>query len=96
MNSTVVTIHASDRDKGVDGVVYYYLVGSSNLQGFALDPLSGSVRVVQRPDYESSPSILLMAIAKNWGSVLGNDTDYCYINITVQVRKEDIFFNYVF
>nr|KAG5699632.1 hypothetical protein BaRGS_005080 [Batillaria attramentaria] len=85
MNTTLVTIHATDDDKGVDGVVYYYLVGSSNLKGFALDPLTGTLRVVQRPDYESSPRIILTALAKNWGSILGNnDTDICTITITVE------------
>lgn len=84
MNTTLTTLSATDRDKGVDGIVYYYLVGSSNLRGFALDPLTGALVVVERPDYESSPNIILTAIAKNWGSVQGNDTDTCTINITVE------------
>ncbi|KAL8587634.1 hypothetical protein ACOMHN_045323 [Nucella lapillus] len=84
MNTTLTTIRATDRDKGVDGVVYYYLVGSSNLKGFTVEPLTGALVVVSRPDYESSPRILLTAMAKNWGSIQGNDTDTCTIHITVQ------------
>ncbi|KAL8624020.1 hypothetical protein ACOMHN_041610 [Nucella lapillus] len=84
MNTTILTLQATDSDKGVDGVVYYYLIGASNLKGFQLHPLSGDLVVVQRPDYESSPFLVLTAMAKNWGSIQGNDTDTCTINITVE------------
>ena len=46
--------------------------------------VTGELVVVQRPDYESSPEIRLTAMAKNWGSVQGNDTDTCDIIITVE------------
>lgn len=97
MNTTVLTLLATDQDKGVDGIIYYYLVGASNLQGFALEPLTGALKVVGRPDYESSPVIILTALVKNWGSIAGNDTDTCIISITVKdandppVFKEQIY-----
>ncbi|XP_076446003.1 cadherin-related tumor suppressor-like [Babylonia areolata] len=78
MNSTLLTLQASDADRGVDGVVYFYLLGPSNLRGFRLHPLTGDLVVVERPDYESSPFIVLTALAKNWGSVQGQRHGHVY------------------
>lgn len=83
MGTSVGQVKALDNDQGVDGIVYYYLEGQSNLRGFIIEPITGLVKVSQRPDYESSPHILLTVIAKNWGSIQGNDTDTCTVNISV-------------
>ncbi|GFN76593.1 cadherin-related tumor suppressor-like [Plakobranchus ocellatus] len=80
---SVGEVHAQDADKGVDGIVYYYLEGESNLKGFSMEPTSGVLRVASRPDYEASPNVELTVIAKNWGSIQGNDTDTCIITITI-------------
>lgn len=78
------SVTATDDDHGEDGVVYYYLVGLSNSKGFKLDYKTGEIIVSGRPDYESSPTIVLNVMAKNWGSIKGGDTDECTISITVE------------
>lgn len=83
MGTSVGQVKAVDNDAGIDGIVYYYLEGQSNLRGFSIEPVSGVVKVSKRPDYESSPYIVLTVIAKNWGSVKGNDTDTSTVNITI-------------
>ncbi|KAH9519842.1 hypothetical protein Btru_071040, partial [Bulinus truncatus] len=83
IGTSVGRVTAVDNDHGVDGIIYYYLDAQSNLKGFQVEPLTGLVRVSKRPDFESSPTVLLSVIAKNWGSVQGNDIDTCTINVTV-------------
>lgn len=82
--TSVGSVHAEDSDKGPDGVVNYFLIGDSNSKGFKIDPRTGDILVSGKPDYESSPSITLQVLAKNWGSVKGNDTDTCTVHITVE------------
>lgn len=82
--TSVGTVHAEDNDKGPDGIVNYFLIGDSNAKGFKIDPRTGDILVSGKPDYESSPMITLQVLAKNWGSVKGNDTDTCTVHITVQ------------
>lgn len=81
--TTVGSVLATDLDAGVDGVVYYFLMGSSNLRGFKINALTGNITVSGKPDYESHPRLTLDVMAKNWGSVKGNDTDQCRVHITV-------------
>ncbi|KAK3099557.1 hypothetical protein FSP39_006219 [Pinctada imbricata] len=84
-NGTVIgSIQATDQDGGEDGVVYYYLVGSSNTKGFSVNFRTGEIYVSGKPDYESSPQVILTALAKNRGSIRGNDTDTCIVKINVQ------------
>ena len=83
LNSTVGQVFASDKDAGIDGIVYYFFIGSSNLKGFQIDHRTGTIYVSRRPDYESSPQIVLTVIAKNWGSIRGHDIDHCEVIISV-------------
>lgn len=82
--TSVGQVLATDEDSGPDGIVNYFLIGDSNAKGFKIDPRSGIILVSGKPDYESSPSITLEVLAKNWGSVKGNDTDTCTVHISVQ------------
>jgi len=84
MSTSVGRVSADDKDAGFDGVVNYFLIGDSNAKGFKIDPRTGEILVSGQPDYESSPQITLSVLAKNWGSVKGNDTDTCEVVITVQ------------
>eukprot|EP00058_Branchiostoma_floridae_P002319 XP_002587807.1 hypothetical protein BRAFLDRAFT_92256 [Branchiostoma floridae] len=81
--TTVGTVYATDRDDGPDGIVNYILVGSSNDKGFAIGLESGAITVAQRLDRETSSHIILSVIAKNRGSILGNDIDEIQVNITI-------------
>ena len=98
IGSTVATLHAIDRDRGVDGTVYYFFVGDSNLRGFALNLTTGDLTVAARADYESLPLVHVTAMVKNWGSVFGNDTDTCVVKVIVRdandppVFTQDIYF----
>eukprot|EP00106_Octopus_bimaculoides_P021842 XP_014789284.1 PREDICTED: cadherin-related tumor suppressor-like [Octopus bimaculoides] len=81
--TSVGAVLATDRDAGPDGIVYYFLMDSSNLKGFKINPLSGVITVSGKPDYESQSHITLDVMAKNWGSVKGNDTVQCKVHITI-------------
>jgi len=83
-NDPVGSVLATDQDHGEDRIVYYYLVGSSNSQGFKINYQSGLITVSGKPDYESSPIIKLNVLAKNWGSIQGNDTNQCVVTISIQ------------
>lgn len=83
-NTSVGKVTATDHDSGEDGIVYYFLIGESNLKGFKINPRNGEIIVSGKPDYESSPRITLTVLAKNWGSVKGNDTSVCTVHISVQ------------
>lgn len=83
-NTSVGQVLATDDDAGADGIVNYFLIGDSNAKGFRIDPRTGVILVSGQPDYESSPSIQLEVLAKNWGSVKGNDTDTCIVYISIQ------------
>ncbi|KAJ8298120.1 hypothetical protein KUTeg_024651 [Tegillarca granosa] len=91
----VGTVMATDQDHGEDGKVYYYLIGASNLKGFKIYPTSGQIVVAGKPDYESSPQIILNVMAKNWGSVKGNDTDQCQVRISIQDANDAPVFSQV-
>ncbi|KAK3610123.1 hypothetical protein CHS0354_039903 [Potamilus streckersoni] len=80
-----IPLRATDGDLGEDGIVYYYLVGSSNLKGFKINHTTGQISVAGSLDYESSmpKRITLEALAKNWGSIRGNDTDTCIVQISL-------------
>lgn len=91
--SPVGSVHATDQDQGEDGMVYYYLVGNSNNRGFKVNYRTGLVIVSGQPDYESSPQITLIVLAKNWGSVQGNDTDQCMVSIKVTDANDAPVFN---
>ncbi|XP_071089001.1 protocadherin Fat 4-like [Haliotis cracherodii] len=84
INSSIGSVLATDQDKGIDGIVYYFLIGSSNLRGFRIDHQTGVIHVAGRPDYESSQEIILNVMAKNWGSIQGNDTDTCQVFVTIE------------
>ena len=83
-NTSVGKVTATDLDGGEDGIIYYFIVGEGNLKGFKINPRNGEIVVSGKPDYESSPRITLTVLAKNWGSVKGNDTSTCTVHISVQ------------
>lgn len=73
-----------DRDKGIDGVVYYYLIGFSNVKGFSVNYKIGDIFVFGKLDYESFLYVVLNVLVKNWESVKGNDIDICTVIISVE------------
>ncbi|GBM44837.1 Cadherin-related tumor suppressor [Araneus ventricosus] len=84
VGTTVGQLQAVDEDSGVDGEVYFLLVGSSNNKGFQIDSKSGSIKVSRALDRESQSRVVLTVLAKNAGSIRGNDTDEAQIVISIQ------------
>lgn len=80
----VGAVKATDLDSGNDGKVYYFLVGSSNDKGFAIDRNTGVLRVSRHLDRETQNRIILTVLAKNDGSIRGNDTDEAQVIISIQ------------
>ncbi|XP_064092540.1 cadherin-related tumor suppressor-like [Macrobrachium nipponense] len=84
IGTSVGTIQATDDDKGEDGLVYYLLVGASNDRGFLIQPMTGVITVARSLDRESQNRVVLTVMAKNAGSIRGNDTDEAQITISIQ------------
>ena len=83
-SSLVGQVEAIDSDAGKDGEVFYYFVGSSNEAGFKIDKKTGVIQVKGNLDRESQDRYVLTVLAKNRGSIKGNDTDEAQIIIQVQ------------
>ena len=75
-------VEAPDFDKGKDGDVFYYIVGFGS--GFGVDKATGVIRVRDPLDRESQNRYVLTVLAKNGGSIRGNDTDEAQVIIQVQ------------
>ncbi|GIY47454.1 cadherin-related tumor suppressor [Caerostris extrusa] len=84
VGTVVGQLQALDEDSGADGEVYFLLVGSSNNKGFQIDARSGSIKVSRALDRESQSRVVLTVLAKNSGSIRGNDTDEAQIVISIQ------------
>lgn len=84
IGANVGAVKASDLDAGDDGKVYYFLVGSSNDKGFIIDHNTGILRVSRHLDRETQNRIILTVLAKNTGSIRGNDTDEAQVIISIQ------------
>merc|ERR1719259_299363 len=84
IGKSVGSIQATDQDKGADGIIYYLMVGSSNDKGFTIHPTTGELKVSRSLDRESQNRVVLTVMAKNSGSIRGNDTDEAQIIISIQ------------
>jgi len=84
IGSQIGSVQATDEDNGDDGIVYYLLVGSSNDRGFLINTNTGAITISRRLDRESQSRVVLTVLAKNSGSIKGNDTDEAQIVISVQ------------
>ena len=84
IGTKVGSIQATDEDKGSDGIVYYLLVGSSNDKGFHIEPTTGEITVSRNLDREKQNRVVITVMAKNAGSIRGNDTDEAQIIISIK------------
>ena len=84
MDTAVGQIHALDQDQGKDGEVFYFLIGNSNDRGFHINKRTGVITVQKSLDRESQNRFVLTVLAKNRGSIQGNDTDEAQVIIQVQ------------
>ncbi|XP_054721266.1 cadherin-related tumor suppressor-like, partial [Uloborus diversus] len=84
VGTAVGQLQVLDDDSGADGEVYFLLVGCSNNKGFQIDTKTGSIKVSRILDRESQSRVVLTVLAKNAGSIRGNDTDEAQIVISIQ------------
>lgn len=84
IGTSVGVIQATDKDAGDDGKVYYLLVGSSNDKGFSINCETGLITVARNLDRETQSRVVLTVMAKNFGSIRGNDTDEAQVIISIQ------------
>uniref|UniRef100_A0A1I8PJD7 Cadherin-related tumor suppressor n=1 Tax=Stomoxys calcitrans TaxID=35570 RepID=A0A1I8PJD7_STOCA len=84
VGTAVGSIQATDKDAGEDGDVYYLLVGASNGKGFSINPNTGFIYVSRHLDRETQSRVVLTVLAKNYGSIRGNDTDEAQVIISIQ------------
>lgn len=84
IGTAVGSVQATDKDSGEDGRVYYLLVGSSNDKGFGINIHTGLIYVSRSLDRETQNRAVLTVIAKNYGSIRGNDTDEAQVIISIQ------------
>jgi len=82
INEIVGQVEATDNDNGPDGDVFYYIVGFGS--GFGVDRTTGIIHVRNLLDRESQNRYVLTVLAKNRGSIRGNDTDEAQVIIQVQ------------
>ncbi|XP_059080013.1 cadherin-related tumor suppressor-like [Tigriopus californicus] len=84
VGNSVGFVEASDDDLGPEGDVFYYFVGISNMAGFGINHNTGEIFVNDELDRESQNRYVLTVLAKNRGSIRGNDIDEAQVIIQVQ------------
>lgn len=82
---TVLTVTATDRDAGVDGIVVYHLIGGDNNKGFTLNTQTGVLTIAGNLDSEKQGNVTLQVIAKNLfqTDVTPNSISHATIIVTV-------------
>jgi len=73
INSTIIRVHATDDDEGVNGEITYYLINQENC--FQIDQITGDIRVICSLDYETQTQYQLEIEARDGGE--GSKSDLC-------------------
>ncbi|KAM7290981.1 cadherin-related tumor suppressor [Ixodes scapularis] len=84
VGTAVGRVLATDEDSGPEGDVYFLFVGSSNDRGFRIQPSTGVITVSRTLDREAQARVVLSVMAKNGGSIRGNDTDEAQVVVSIQ------------
>lgn len=84
VGTAVGRVLATDEDSGPEGDIYFLFVGSSNDRGFRIQPNTGVITVARTLDREAQARVVLSVMAKNAGSIRGNDTDEAQVVISIQ------------
>ena len=77
-------VQAFDRDSGKDGIVYYFFVENKFDNLFKIDKFTGIITVAKNLDRETKNRAIFTVLAKNSGSILGNDTDEAQVIISIE------------
>ena len=75
-------VEARDADDGADGQVRYFLIGDSNLRGFAIDVTTGAISVQRPIDREQTEELTLQVLAKNLQPVR-EGVDTCTVRVVI-------------
>ncbi|CRL00705.1 CLUMA_CG013962, isoform A [Clunio marinus] len=67
IGSTILVVSASDNDDGPNGMVRYSISGGNERKEFAVDPLSGTVTILQSLDYDVIQEYHLNITAEDLG-----------------------------
>ncbi|CAH1977280.1 unnamed protein product [Acanthoscelides obtectus] len=67
LGSTILTVSASDRDHGPNGMIRYRISGGNERKEFAVDPISGAVTILQPLDYDTIQEYHLNITAEDLG-----------------------------
>ena len=89
VGSTLMTVHASDNDVGLNGQVRYFVQGGED--DFSVDQSSGVVRVKKNLDFERKPSYKFKIQAEDRGSSPRSAVTTIKFTITDVNDKEPIF-----
>uniref|UniRef100_Q8BNA6-2 Isoform 2 of Protocadherin Fat 3 n=1 Tax=Mus musculus TaxID=10090 RepID=Q8BNA6-2 len=82
VGTNVLTVSASDKDKGENGYITYS-IASLNLLPFAINQFTGVISTTEELDFESSPETYRFIVrASDWGSPYRHESE---VNVTIRV-----------
>nr|CAH7769494.1 unnamed protein product [Callosobruchus chinensis] len=67
VGSTILTVSASDRDQGPNGMIRYHISEGNERKEFAVDHISGAVTILQPLDYDTVQEYYLNITAEDLG-----------------------------
>ncbi|KAI4552983.1 hypothetical protein MJT46_016277 [Ovis ammon polii x Ovis aries] len=82
VGTSVLTVSASDKDKGENGYITYS-IASLNALPFAINQFTGIISTTEDLDFESSPETYRFIVrASDWGSPYRHESE---VNVTIRV-----------
>ncbi|XP_068182443.1 protocadherin Fat 2 isoform X2 [Antennarius striatus] len=81
VGTSVVTLKASDKDPGRDGVIRYQIHDGSGLEVFAIDEETGMIRTTEVLDSEATPHYWLSVYATDLGTEPLTSWTHVYLDI---------------
>ncbi|KAL4647772.1 protocadherin Fat 4-like [Arapaima gigas] len=82
VGTRVGKVLATDYDLGLEGKVFYLLIGKSKMAGFSVDEHSGEI-FTARDLKQSHGQVVLRILAKNTGIINGTDVDETLVQVNV-------------
>ncbi|KAK4886263.1 hypothetical protein RN001_002534 [Aquatica leii] len=67
LSSTILTVSATDNDQGPNGIIRYDISAGNERKEFAIDPISGSITILQSLDYDTIQEYHLNITAQDLG-----------------------------
>uniref|UniRef100_A0A4W5Q735 Si:dkey-1m11.6 n=1 Tax=Hucho hucho TaxID=62062 RepID=A0A4W5Q735_9TELE len=83
VGTRVGKVTATDSDEGLDGLVFYLLIGQSRWTGFVVDEQSGEIYITADLRKQGYSHATLRILAKNRGVITGLDVDEALVHINI-------------